>query len=190
MKFVLLPTIILSVIFMIGCSREEKTRNVSRLQELAVLRVKSTVIARKSGVNRVITRTQGEVELGVNLAQAVYSPESLNYEKGVPCPGQSLKITLPLPHVLNEPRLGIIERRGENRAFWTSAGTFEKDVVDVLENKLAQEVREAAEDKDLIEFAKIRTEVLARAFFGKTHPGVRIEFDWKASDVEQKGANK
>lgn len=190
MKATALPIIMLSALYIFGCSKDEEPRNVSRLQELAVLRVQSTVIARKSGVNRVIVRSQGEVELGVDVGKADYTPKVLKYENGKPVPGQTLTITLPQPHVFNRPRLGKIERRGENRAFWTSTGTFEKEVVDQLEIKLAQEVREAAEDKELIKFAKIRAEVLARAFFKKTHPGVHVEFDWKEDNTAPKGENE
>ena len=181
--------ILVACFLLSGCG-EDKTehKQVKTLNDLATLRVQSIAIAHKSyGTDRLLLRAKGDAFLGVDLSQAEYKPKTLVYTNGRLNDDQTLTISLPSPKVV---AAGIIEGTrqtiAENRSFWTSADTFEKEITDELEKELERQIRLAAEDQELIKSAKRKAETLIKAFHGKTHPDVAIVINWNESNEEKK----
>ena len=186
MKNRFLLFVLVASCFVPGCSSEKKEqKTITHLQKLAVLRVRSTALAgKKNGTDRVFIRAQGEACLSVDLDKVSYEPETLAYTDGKLNDGQKLTLSLPLPRPENVRIIEDTKKRfGENRGFWTSVDTYEKEVADLVETELERQIRSAAEDPELVKAAKRQAEVLIKSFYGKTHPGVAIVIRWIKNDT-------
>ena len=183
----ILVLVLIASCFAAGCASKEEEKQIQKLQKLAVLKVEATAIAgKKEGTDRLLLRARGEAYLSVNLGKIAYEPQTLQYTDGRWADGQTLTITLPLPAVENPGIKGKIQTLVENRSIWTSADTFEKEVTDTVEKELQRQIQRAAEDPELIKFAKRRSETLIKSFYNMSHPGVSIVIKWDESTEKVK----